>query len=224
MADTKSKPKGEAPQTESAWAILVGGIIVILLIGQGISILLSVLGFKDPETGVLNSHAVESFKISFASFLSTFQVISLFICLLFFISILYIKFRLYEMKRMDKIKQKIAEINEKKIVDRPEPNKKWLKVQEHVNSANPSDWRLAILEADILLNEILEKMGYHGMTIGDKLKTIERADFTNLDAAWDAHKVRNLIAHEGSDFNMNQNEAKRVVGLYEKVFVEFHFI
>ncbi len=67
-------------------------------------------------------------------------------------------------------------------------------------------------------------MGYKGMTIGDKLKTIESSDFTNLDNAWEAHRTRNMIAHEGSDFQLNQNEAKRIIGLYEKVFKEFYFI
>ena len=103
-------------------------------------------------------------------------------------------------------------------------NPKWEKVLEHINSPNHSDWRLAILEADIMLGEVLDKMGYLGATIGDKLKSIEQSDFTNLQAAWEAHKVRNMIAHEGSDFNLNKPEAERVIKLFEKVFKEFKFI
>lgn len=228
MADPKAKPKSKAPSeppsASAFWALLFAIIIGIYLIGQGFSYILVLLGLKDKDTGLMNQHAVQTTKIAFAGFLSTFQAISLFICLLFILGMIYTKFRVYEMKRMDKVRKKVAEISEKKIAERPEPNKKWLKVQEHVNSSNPSDWRLAILEADIMLNEILEKMGYKGMTIGDKLKTIEQSDFTNLDAAWEAHKVRNSIAHQGSDFNMNQKEAKRVISLYEKVFTEFYFI
>jgi len=103
-------------------------------------------------------------------------------------------------------------------------NPKWAKVLAHVNSTNPSDWRLAILEADIILNEMLDKMGYHGATMGDKLKSIEPSDFSTLQEAWEAHKVRNAIAHEGSDLNLNKAEAERVVRLFEKVFKEFKFI
>ena len=103
-------------------------------------------------------------------------------------------------------------------------NSKWEKVIVHINSTNPSDWKLAILECDIMLSEILEKMGYMQPSIGDKLKSIEPSDFTNIEAAWEAHKIRNAIAHEGSDFMINEREAKRVIGLYEAVFREFEYI
>lgn len=103
-------------------------------------------------------------------------------------------------------------------------NEKWRKVVVHINSNNPSDWKLAILECDIMLGEILEKMGYLQPTIGDKLKAVEPSDFTNIEAAWEAHKIRNSIAHEGSEFVISQREAKRVIGLYESVFREFEYI
>lgn len=106
----------------------------------------------------------------------------------------------------------------------PVLNQKWQKVQAHINSTNPADWRLAILEADIMLDTILDKMGYQGDSIGDKLKGIEKSDFVSLDAAWEAHKVRNRIAHDGSDYPLNDREARRVIELYQKVFEEFYYI
>jgi len=106
----------------------------------------------------------------------------------------------------------------------PVVNERWQKVIIHINSENPNDWKLAILECDIILQEILEKMGYMQESIGDKLKSIEPSDFTNIEAAWEAHKIRNQIAHEGSDFLINEREAKRVIGLYELVFREFEYI
>lgn len=102
---------------------------------------------------------------------------------------------------------------------------RWEKVREHLSSENPNDWRLAVLEADIILGEMLEKMGYiKGETIGEKLKTIEQSDFNSLDQAWEAHRIRNMIAHGGSDYILTEREAKRVIGLYEQVFKEFRYI
>jgi len=106
----------------------------------------------------------------------------------------------------------------------PVLNQKWQKVQIHINSTNPSDWRLAILEADIMLGDVLEKMGYQGDSIGDKLKGIEKSDFLTLDMAWEAHRVRNQIAHEGADFQLNDRDARRIIELYQKVFEEFYYI
>ncbi|KKU59226.1 MAG: hypothetical protein UX81_C0011G0015 [Parcubacteria group bacterium GW2011_GWA2_47_12] len=103
-------------------------------------------------------------------------------------------------------------------------NMKWEKIQEHINSPNAADWRLAILEADILLDELLDAMKYRGESIGEKLKKIEQSDFTTLDLAWEAHRIRNQVAHEGSEFLLSDREARRVIKLYEEVFKEFQYI
>ncbi|MES2087860.1 MAG: hypothetical protein V4467_02595 [Patescibacteria group bacterium] len=103
-------------------------------------------------------------------------------------------------------------------------NPRWEKITHHINSTNPSDWRLAILECDIILDEMLTKMGYHGDTLADRLKGVEKSDFLTIDQAWEAHRVRNAIAHDGSNFQITDREAKRVVGLYEMVFKEFKYI
>ena len=103
-------------------------------------------------------------------------------------------------------------------------NEKWEQVQTHINSKNPSEWRLAIIEADIMLDELLKSSGYHGETVGDRLKAVEPSDFNSLEAAWEAHKVRNQIAHQGSGFEMNEREARRVITLFETVFREFNII
>ncbi|MBI2475878.1 MAG: hypothetical protein HYV67_01395 [Candidatus Taylorbacteria bacterium] len=101
---------------------------------------------------------------------------------------------------------------------------RWQKITQHIDSANPSDWRLSILECDIILDEMLTKMSYHGETVSDKLKAVEKSDFLTIDKAWEAHRVRNAIAHEGSNFQITDREARRVVGLYEEVFKEFHYM
>lgn len=110
------------------------------------------------------------------------------------------------------------------VPSEPHKNRRWEKVLEHINSTNPNDWKFAILEADIILDELLDVMGYRGETLSDKLKRVERSDFETLEFAWEAHKVRNSIAHEGASFLITEREARRVVGLYQKVFEEFHYI
>lgn len=103
-------------------------------------------------------------------------------------------------------------------------NKKWERIKRLVNSHNSSDWKQAIMEADVLLYEMLEKMGYEGDSIGEQLKQIEESDFITINKAWEAHKFRNHIAHKAGDFVFDKSEAERVIGLYEKVFKEFYYI
>lgn len=103
-------------------------------------------------------------------------------------------------------------------------NERWDNALAHLNSANASDWRLAIIEADIMLDELLRAQGYHGDSTGEMLKGIEKSDMLTLDVAWEAHKVRNQIAHAGSDYYLTEREAKRVMSLFEQVFREFKII
>lgn len=106
----------------------------------------------------------------------------------------------------------------------PEIARKWDNVLIHIESPNPNDWRQAIIEADIILGDLLVMLGYKGAGIGEQLKRVTKAEFKSLDDAWEAHKVRNEIAHAGSDFPLNQYDARRVVQLYRKVFEEFFHI
>jgi hypothetical protein len=81
-----------------------------------------------------------------------------------------------------------------------------------------------VIEADIILDSLLEKLNLPGQTMGDKLKAVERSDFLTIDQAWEAHKARNNIAHQGGEFLFNQREARRIIALYGEVFKEFHLI
>jgi hypothetical protein len=100
-------------------------------------------------------------------------------------------------------------------------NTRWGHVQAHLESINPNDWKLAIIEADVLLERTLDKAGYVGATIGEKLKSSNIRSFATIDDAWQAHRIRNQIAHGGSDFVLTHKVAKEALVMYERVFVEF---
>ncbi len=172
----------------------------------------------------------------FASFMSAapYYLINLFArfaVFSFFLSIVLIIIVFIYYRKMDQIRSKLMERVTAADTDDGDPtnnasmeNPKWKLVQEHVNSLDANKWKLAILEADIILNELLDTLNLPGQSIGDKLKAVETSDFTSIEEAWEAHKIRNAIAHQGSDFLLNEREVKRVIGLYEKVFKEFEII
>jgi len=101
---------------------------------------------------------------------------------------------------------------------------RWQQVLAHVDADSPSDWRQAIIEADIMLDDMLGVMPYEGDSVGEKLKQASKAEFTTLDKAWEAHKVRNAVAHEGASYRITQREARRVIDLFRQVFQEFNYI
>jgi hypothetical protein len=94
-------------------------------------------------------------------------------------------------------------------------------IQGYMSSQSEALWRIGILEADNMLDEVLRNKGYVGEGVGEMLKS---ASFKTVSLAWDAHKIRNRIAHEGSDFQLTEREAKKAFTLYESVFRELKAI
>ena len=141
-----------------------------------------------------------------------------------FLGILYVSHKLSIVQYEEQKKYWKAEMATLETFDHTEHDIKWQKVENLLGMLGESDWRLAIIEADNILAGLLQKMGYVGDTVGEKLKKIEPSDFLTLNDAWEAHKVRNRIAHEGTNFRLSHREAQRIIELYKKVFEEFHYI
>lgn len=103
-------------------------------------------------------------------------------------------------------------------------NTRWQHIEALIASENSSDWRQAIIEADIMLDDVLGRQGYGGLGVGEKLKGVERADMNTLRDAQEAHGVRNRIAHQGSAYDLSELLARRTIARYESVFREFEAI
>jgi hypothetical protein len=68
--------------------------------------------------------------------------------------------------------------------------------------------RNSILEADKLLDYVLGKYGYTG-SLGEKLKKANRV-FSDVNAVWAAHKIRNRLAHE-LEFHPTKRDVEFVI-------------
>lgn len=93
-------------------------------------------------------------------------------------------------------------------------------VLTHAASEHPNDWKLAIIEADIVLDQVLKERGYVGDTLGERLRSITPSQVSSIDDAWEAHRVRNKIAHEGADFVLTKRIADQTILQYRRVFDE----
>jgi hypothetical protein len=75
-----------------------------------------------------------------------------------------------------------------------------------------------------MLGDLLAARGYRGANIGDMLKDANPIQFTTLNQAWAAHKVRNQIAHEGEGYTLTDREARSTIEQYRHVFEEFDYL
>jgi len=97
----------------------------------------------------------------------------------------------------------------------PKVSKKWEKIVKRLEQGTESEAKLAIIEADDLLNEILEKMGYSGGSLGEKLKQSERTILPNLDEVLEARRIKSDIVYDPS-FQLSFDQAKKILEIYER--------
>src|SRR3989344_7427717 len=152
-----------------------------------------------------------------------FVAFSVLVSLLISAAIIYCLIRLMQIRHMDR-QRLLAAAHPVAARDVSKAQLRWNHILEQIASESHQDWRLAILEAGIMLNELLDVQGYRGDTMADKMRAVDRVNFNSIDLAWEAHKIRNKIAHAGSDHQLSAREARRVIALYEKVLKDAHYI
>lgn len=93
----------------------------------------------------------------------------------------------------------------------------WQKIKQRLEKDWASESKLAIIEADKLLDGMLKRMGYGGESMGDRLKQVNKDALPNLDDVWAAHKIRNDIVHD-PDYQFSSRSARIAIDTYEKAF------
>ena len=212
----------------SKLALLLVGVLVIVIIGIVVTFLSH--PFSDPNYLNLEYFFNKILEIAaaVAAFFAGAGFWGFIKALLSILAIIFITVIIYTQILLKEIHDKDHHDMEHDIGTEPETarkkNDKWERVLALGFSSNASDWRLAIIEAETILEDMLIVLNYPGQSVADRLKTVDPADFKTVQQAWEAHLIRNRIAHDGSDFKLDQDEARRVLGLYERVFKEFDYI
>jgi len=106
----------------------------------------------------------------------------------------FFTYRPYGVKRLDKI---------------------WAKIAKRLEMGSESEHKLAVIEADSLLNEILERTGVKGEALGERLKQLTVKLLPNIEDVWEAHKIRNNIVHD-PDYRLTLDQAKKALAIYEQ--------
>ncbi len=91
----------------------------------------------------------------------------------------------------------------------------WQRLADQAQSEDENRVKMAIIEADQILDSLLVKKGIKGDDMGERLRQLDKNQLANLEAVWQAHKARNRIAHE-ADFRINNQQAKAIIEIFQK--------
>lgn len=93
--------------------------------------------------------------------------------------------------------------------------KRWKRIQARLSVESEYEYKLAIMEAEDLFNEVLKDKGFAGKTIEERIGQVKKIQLPNPEEVIDAHKTRNLVAHD-PNYRITKEEAKKVLESFEK--------
>ena len=95
-------------------------------------------------------------------------------------------------------------------VHNPAVLKHWTDIVKRANTGTPENLRWAVMEADALVDMVLKERQTLGDTMADRLANFRREDYKTVDKLWDAHRLRNDIAHTPG-FRMTSRQAEKAL-------------
>lgn len=91
----------------------------------------------------------------------------------------------------------------------------WKDIIKRLDAGLESEYKLAVIEADGLLDEVLERMGYGGKDFEERLSKISKSQIANVEEIKRVHKVRGDIVRD-PDYRLSLEDAKKIMEVYKK--------
>lgn len=101
-----------------------------------------------------------------------------------------------------------------KQLDMDKYRSRWMTIEQALRRDDPSTHVLCVLNADKLLDQALKERGTAGETMGERMKN-EKTTWSNANAVWSAHKLRNQIAHE-ADTKVSYDDTRRALSAFKQ--------
>lgn len=97
------------------------------------------------------------------------------------------------------------------------------KIIEKLKSSRETDWKIAIIEADEIIDDLLDRLGYSGENMGERLKEVSSNQIENIDELRQAHEFKNRIVHE-DDLELTKEKTEEIIGYYENFLKYFEVL
>jgi hypothetical protein len=99
----------------------------------------------------------------------------------------------------------------------------WERIKTRLMAGDEANSKLAVIEADKLVDTVIKDMGIEGDTMGERMKKLSPATLPSIQDLWEVHKLRNNVVHT-ADFHITIAQATRAIAMYEKVLKDLKAI
>lgn len=140
------------------------------------------------------------------------KLVFVFCAMFFLVAIIYLMLNSSWLQY--KFLEDVTEFFSWQSIGRREMQKQWDRIIKRTESGAESDYKLAIIDADDFLAEVLDNRGYEGDSFEETINQAGRLIAPILDDVLKAHEVRNSIVYN-PDFKLSTDQAKKVLETYE---------
>ncbi len=100
---------------------------------------------------------------------------------------------------------------------------RWHAIMAKFSTGTPEAERVAIIEADALVDSALKGMRMEGEHLADRLANLESDEIKSMPRIWRAHRMRNDLVHTPG-YTVTPQEAERTIRDYEAFLREIEVI
>ena len=93
--------------------------------------------------------------------------------------------------------------------------KTWNKISKRLELKSEDEYKMAVLEAEEILDNVLEKMGYFGKNLKEKIDKLPLVAVSNIDSLKDISEIRKRIVYN-PDQELSLDEAKKILDVFEQ--------
>ncbi len=93
----------------------------------------------------------------------------------------------------------------------------WESISARLETGSEAEYKLAVIEADAMLDKALYRLGFLGDTLPARLEKITAIAIPNIDELKIVHQTRDNIVHD-PNFILSLDQARRTLAVFEQTF------
>ncbi len=91
---------------------------------------------------------------------------------------------------------------------------KWREIEKLTQGDSALSWKMAVIEADKLMDTALKQAFMRGANMGERLRFASHKH-PKMQRVWEAHILRNDLVHQ-SDRRLSKSEAEKALALFKE--------
>jgi hypothetical protein len=90
----------------------------------------------------------------------------------------------------------------------------WIKIKKRLLTKNEAEFKLAVIEADLLVDDVLKRLNFEGKDLGEKLEKNPHK-FTNPDGMKAANRIYQDLVYDPG-YSLDYDNAKNIILTFEQ--------